>query len=82
VLDWRIRDRQQWVSGHSGWCKNSGVGKAGGDKENLIGIMMSQVPLANGSPYRREMRYLTYQALVDTRPSDRRHRSREIPVDS
>jgi hypothetical protein len=43
-----------WVdSGHSGWRKNSGVGKAGGDKENLIGIMMSQVPLANGSPYRR-----------------------------
>ncbi len=34
-------------------------------KEKLIGIMMIQVPLANGSSYRRMMRYLTYQALLD-----------------
>jgi CubicO group peptidase (beta-lactamase class C family) len=34
-------------------------------KEKLIGVMMIQVPLNNGPPYRRAMRYLTYQALVD-----------------
>jgi CubicO group peptidase (beta-lactamase class C family) len=34
-------------------------------KEKLIAIMMIQVPLANGSPYRRAMRNLTYQALLD-----------------
>jgi CubicO group peptidase (beta-lactamase class C family) len=33
-------------------------------KEKLIGIMMIQVPLAAGSPYRRAMRNLTYQALL------------------
>jgi CubicO group peptidase (beta-lactamase class C family) len=33
-------------------------------KEKLIGIMMIQVPLAAGSPYRRAMRSLTYQALL------------------
>jgi hypothetical protein len=27
--------------------------------------MMIQVPLASGSPYRRAMRNLTYQALLD-----------------
>jgi CubicO group peptidase (beta-lactamase class C family) len=35
-------------------------------KEKLIGIMMIQVPLAAGSPYRRAMRNLTYQALFAT----------------
>ncbi len=34
-------------------------------KEKLIGIMMIQVPLANGAAYRRAMRNLTYQALLD-----------------
>jgi CubicO group peptidase (beta-lactamase class C family) len=34
-------------------------------KDELIGIMMIQVPSGNGAPYRRAMRYLTYQALVD-----------------
>jgi CubicO group peptidase (beta-lactamase class C family) len=31
--------------------------------ENLVGIMMVQVPLAKTAAYRRAMRYLTYQAL-------------------
>ncbi len=35
-------------------------------KKKLIGIMMIQVPLSSGAEYRRAMRYLTYQALVDT----------------
>jgi CubicO group peptidase (beta-lactamase class C family) len=34
-------------------------------KEQLIGIMMIQVPLVATGPYRRAMRYLTYQALRD-----------------
>jgi len=34
-------------------------------KEKLFGIMMIQVPLANGGTYRRAMRELTYQALLD-----------------
>jgi CubicO group peptidase (beta-lactamase class C family) len=34
-------------------------------QEKLIGVMMIQVPLTNGPPYRRAMRYLTYQALLD-----------------
>ena len=34
-------------------------------KEKLIGIMMIQVPLSDGSPYRRAMRNLTYQALLE-----------------
>ncbi|HEY1258622.1 MAG TPA: serine hydrolase domain-containing protein [Stellaceae bacterium] len=34
-------------------------------KEHLIGIMMIQVPSGQGGPYRRAMRYLTYQALAD-----------------
>ncbi|MBO0736433.1 MAG: beta-lactamase family protein [Alphaproteobacteria bacterium] len=34
-------------------------------KENLIAIMMIQVPLSNAPPYRRAIRYLTYQALLD-----------------
>ncbi len=34
-------------------------------KEKLIGIMMIQVPLTTGPPYRRAMRYLTYQALIE-----------------
>jgi CubicO group peptidase (beta-lactamase class C family) len=33
--------------------------------ERLIGIMMIQVPLSMGAQYRRAMRNLTYQALVD-----------------
>ena len=31
-----------------------------------IGIMVIQVALANGSPYRREMRYLIYQTFGRT----------------
>jgi CubicO group peptidase (beta-lactamase class C family) len=34
-------------------------------KEKLIGIMMIQVPLSSGGEYRRAMRNLTYQALLD-----------------
>jgi CubicO group peptidase (beta-lactamase class C family) len=34
-------------------------------KEKLVGIMMIQVLRSDGSPYRRAMRYLTYQALLD-----------------
>ena len=34
-------------------------------QEKLIGIMMIQVPLTSGSEYRRAMRNLTYQALLD-----------------
>jgi len=34
-------------------------------KEKMIGIMMIQVPLASGGTYRRAMRNLTYQALLD-----------------
>jgi len=34
-------------------------------REKLIGIMMIQVPLSKGPPYRRAVRYLTYQALLD-----------------
>jgi len=35
-------------------------------QEKLIGIMMIQVPLASGSQYRRAMRNLTYQALLES----------------
>jgi CubicO group peptidase (beta-lactamase class C family) len=35
-------------------------------KEKLIGILMIQAPLAETPPYRRAMRYLTYQALLNT----------------
>jgi CubicO group peptidase (beta-lactamase class C family) len=34
-------------------------------KEKLIGILMIQVPLAQTAPYRRALRYLAYQALLD-----------------
>jgi len=33
--------------------------------ERLIGIMMIQVPFADTGPYRRTIRYLAYQALLD-----------------
>jgi CubicO group peptidase (beta-lactamase class C family) len=33
--------------------------------EKLIGIMMIQVPYADTGPYRRTIRYLAYQALLD-----------------
>jgi CubicO group peptidase (beta-lactamase class C family) len=33
--------------------------------EKLIGVMMIQVPLPETAPYRRAMRYLTYQALLN-----------------
>jgi CubicO group peptidase (beta-lactamase class C family) len=33
--------------------------------EKLIGIMMIQVPFADTGPYRRTIRYLAYQALLD-----------------
>src|SRR5262249_19913219 len=35
--------------------------------EKLIGILMVQVPLAETGLYRRAMRYLTYQALLNAR---------------
>ena len=35
--------------------------------EKLIGILMIQAPLAETPPYRRAMRYLTYQALLNAR---------------
>jgi CubicO group peptidase (beta-lactamase class C family) len=35
-------------------------------QEKLIGIMMIQVPLASGSQYRRAMRNLTYQVLLES----------------
>ena len=35
-------------------------------QEKRIGIMMIQVPLASGSQYRRAMRNLTYQALLES----------------
>jgi CubicO group peptidase (beta-lactamase class C family) len=35
--------------------------------EKLIGILMIQVPLAETAPYRRALRYLTYQALLNAR---------------
>jgi CubicO group peptidase (beta-lactamase class C family) len=35
--------------------------------EKLIGILMIQAPLLETPPYRRAMRYLTYQALLNTR---------------
>src|SRR5262249_40209641 len=35
--------------------------------EKLIGILMIQAPLTETAPYRRAMRYLTYQALLNTR---------------
>jgi CubicO group peptidase (beta-lactamase class C family) len=35
--------------------------------EKLIGILMIQAPLAETGQYRRAMRYLTYQALLNTR---------------
>ena len=34
-------------------------------KEKLIGILMIQVPLAQTAQYRRALRYLAYQALLD-----------------
>jgi CubicO group peptidase (beta-lactamase class C family) len=33
--------------------------------EKLIGIMMIQVPFTDTGPYRRTIRYLAYQALLD-----------------
>ena len=35
--------------------------------EKLIGILMIQAPLAEIGPYRRALRYLTYQALLNTK---------------
>ena len=35
--------------------------------EKLIGILMIQAPLADTPPYRRALRYLTYQALLNSR---------------
>ena len=35
--------------------------------EKLIGILMIQAPLPETPPYRRAMRYLTYQALLNAR---------------
>ena len=34
-------------------------------KEKLIGTLMIQVPLAQTAQYRRALRYLAYQALLD-----------------